>query len=96
MATFDSNNDGVVNAQDERFGELLIWQDINEDGITNQGELMTLEASAIASIDTGYKDVFSLDSQGNVHGEVGSASLADGSSIDVVDVYFQYDSSVAS
>ena len=96
LATFDSNNDGVVNAQDERFGELLIWQDINEDGITNQGELMTLEASAIASIDTGYKDVFSLDSQGNVHGEVGSASLADGSSIDVVDVYFQYDSSVAS
>ena len=91
LATFDSNNDGVVNAEDDRFGELLIWQDFNEDGITDEGELITLESSAIASISTGYTDVFSLDSQGNVHGEVGSASLADGSSIDVVDVYFQYE-----
>lgn len=91
LATFDSNDDGFVDAGDVGFSELQVWQDANEDGLTNEGELVSLESTDVASLDTGYTDVFSTDAQGNVLGEYSSATLADGSNIDLVDVYFQVD-----
>ena len=91
LATFDSNGDGEVNASDDRFGELLVWQDANENGITDAGELVALASTDIASISTGYSDVFTEDAQGNILGEFGSAIRTDGSSLEVVDVYFQVD-----
>ncbi|MDP3427394.1 MAG: hypothetical protein Q8S17_08455, partial [Humidesulfovibrio sp.] len=39
---FDSNSDGVFNAQDARFSEFRIWQDQNQNGISEAGELTTL------------------------------------------------------
>ncbi|MEM9274339.1 MAG: Ig-like domain-containing protein, partial [Cyanobacteria bacterium P01_F01_bin.143] len=91
LASFDSNGDGVVNASDDRFNELLVWQDANENAITDAGELISLESSGIASISTDYTDVFTEDAQGNVLGEFGTATRSDGSSLQVVDAYFQVD-----
>jgi hypothetical protein len=31
LAAFDSNRDGIVDARDTRFSELLVWQDLNSD-----------------------------------------------------------------
>ena len=89
LANFDSNDDGVVDASDVGFNALLVWQDANEDGVTDEGELVPLESTGITSLDTGYKEMFTPDAQGNILGERSSATLADGSSIDLVDVYFQ-------
>ena len=50
LAAMDSNNDGVIDADDARFGELRVWRDRNGNGITDQGELMTLEDAGLASI----------------------------------------------
>jgi hypothetical protein len=47
---FDSNQDGVLDAADTRFGEFRIWQDLDQDGETDAGELKTLAAAGIASI----------------------------------------------
>ena len=89
LATFDSNDDGVVDSNDAEFSQLQVWQDVNENGITDEGELGSLESAGVASLNTSYTDVFGIDAQGNIHGEHGSATLADGSAIDLVDVYFQ-------
>ena len=51
LTSYDSNNDGVVDAQDARFGELQIWVDANGDGITDDGELSGLLDAGIAAID---------------------------------------------
>lgn len=48
---FDSNNDGVVNNQDEHFSELQIFQDIDGNRQSNPSELMSLEEAGIVSID---------------------------------------------
>ncbi|MGI9501661.1 MAG: hypothetical protein ACR2RE_01225, partial [Geminicoccaceae bacterium] len=48
---FDSNGDGAVNNQDERFIELQVFQDGNGDGVSDPGELMSLEEAGITSID---------------------------------------------
>ena len=89
LATFDSNEDGVVDAADADFGELKVWQDKDENGITDADELVSLEAAGVSSMNTTYTNVFGTDALGNIHGEHGSATLTDGSTIDMVDVYFR-------
>ncbi len=50
LSAFDSNDDNIFDAQDARFGEFLVWQDANEDGISDAGELLSLPDAGIASI----------------------------------------------
>lgn len=47
---FDSNGDGVLDNRDARWGEFRIWQDVNQDGRTDAGELKTLAEWGISSI----------------------------------------------
>ena len=46
LASLDSNGDGVVDALDEAFSDLLIWQDADADGVSDEGELSSLARSA--------------------------------------------------
>ncbi|MEL6707915.1 MAG: putative Ig domain-containing protein, partial [Pseudomonadota bacterium] len=50
LARLDSNGDGLVDGDDARFGELRIWQDANENGVTDAGELRTLDEEGIVSL----------------------------------------------
>jgi|GEM_PF-3329921 len=51
LATLDSNGDGVIDANDAAFGDIMVWQDANSDGITQEGELQTLIERGISAID---------------------------------------------
>jgi Ca2+-binding RTX toxin-like protein len=48
---FDTNHDGKLDAEDDRWGEFRIWQDRNQDGISQASELVTLDQAGIQSID---------------------------------------------
>jgi hypothetical protein len=50
LGALDSNQDGKIDANDLRFGELKIWADRNGNGITDPGELEGLADAGIASI----------------------------------------------
>jgi subtilisin-like proprotein convertase family protein len=50
LATKDSNNDGVFNAQDTAFNQVRIWKDSNLNGQTDPGELYDLSTLGISSI----------------------------------------------
>jgi serine-aspartate repeat-containing protein C/D/E len=95
LASFDSNGDGVVDAQDADFAKLLVWQDLNGDHQSDAGELMTLAQAGVASLTVGYTEQPYLDAQGNLHLERSNASMADGSSVDMTDVYFNVDAADA-
>ena len=45
--------DGVFNAKDARYANLRIWRDLNQDGISQAGELQTLAQSGVTSIQLG-------------------------------------------
>ncbi|MGN8022130.1 hypothetical protein ACTJJ7_15610 [Phyllobacterium sp. 22229] len=47
---FDTNHDGVLDKQDARWKEFRVWQDLNQDGITDAGELKSLDDWGIKSI----------------------------------------------
>ena len=48
LAQEDTNHDGLVNASDANWSELRVWRDLNSDGVTDEGELLTLESLGIA------------------------------------------------
>ncbi|MSN97199.1 hypothetical protein F1B92_08515 [Campylobacter sp. FMV-PI01] len=50
----DSNNDGKIDSLDENFSNLKIWQDLNEDGISQSNELKTLDEHGIKSISLNF------------------------------------------
>jgi T1SS-143 domain-containing protein len=71
LATLDSNHDGKIDANDEAFSKLTIWQDLNHNGISDAGELSSLADHQIASL--------SLDASASNTDINGQSVLADGS-----------------
>ena len=50
LAGYDSNHDGVINASDAAFKDLLVWQDSNQNGVSDAGELHSLSDVGVTSI----------------------------------------------
>ena len=88
LAGYDSNGDGLASDADTAFGQLMVWRDANGNHATDAGELVTLTQAGIASLAVGYIELPFLDRQGNLHLERSAATLSDGSSVDMTDVYF--------
>ena len=52
LADLDDNNDGVIDANDAVYAELQVWQDTNQDGISQADELQSLAQRNIAALST--------------------------------------------
>ena len=65
LAEFDTNGDGIVDINDANFNRLQIWRDLNEDGISQQGELFTLNELGIKSLNLSYNEVNKSLGNGN-------------------------------
>jgi T1SS-143 domain-containing protein len=50
LASLDGNHDGVIDGQDQAFGDLVVWQDANHNGVSETGELAKLGDLGITSI----------------------------------------------
>ena len=50
LSDLDLNADGVIDASDQQFSEIRIWQDINQDGLSDDSELFSLQEIGISSI----------------------------------------------
>jgi hypothetical protein len=55
-AYFDSNKDGVFDSQDDAWDSFGVWQDLNVDGIQQEGEYASLADWGIESIVLSYDD----------------------------------------
>ena len=51
LAAFDTNGDWVLNNDDQRFENFQIWQDRNQDGISQANELISLADAGVVEID---------------------------------------------
>ncbi|WP_244286826.1 cadherin domain-containing protein [Caulobacter radicis] len=50
LRAYDSNGNGLLDAGDERFGEFKVWRDLNSDGVSDEGELMSLAEAGVTAI----------------------------------------------
>jgi len=54
--TFDTNGDGKLTAADAAWREFRVWQDADQDGVTDAGELKTLDQMGFTEIGLTYDD----------------------------------------
>ena len=86
LAGQDSNADGVVNALDANFASLKVWQDLNQDGISQAGELKTLAELGIASLNLAKTANSQTLTGGNQIADLGSFTRTDGTTAVMADV----------
>ena len=92
LSELDTNNDGVIDANDAAFASLMLWQDRDGDGVTDEGELISLTDAGIISIDL---QATAIDETNNGH-DVSHRSrvmMDDGSERTIDDVWFANDRS---
>ncbi|WP_147310785.1 calcium-binding protein, partial [Pseudomonas citronellolis] len=82
LRDLDSNSDGVFDANDEQFVNVRIWQDLNQDGISQESELKTLADYKITAINLDSTKT-NQNSNGNIISAIGSYVRDDGSTGEV-------------
>jgi hypothetical protein len=89
-AAFDTNKDGMFDAKDAQFADFAVWQDANQNGVSDAGEVRSLADWGIQSIAL-KSDAVARSPATGVH-EAGrsSATTTDGSSLLVGDVAFDF------
>jgi hypothetical protein len=54
LKSFDLNNDGVIDKKDEVFTQLVLWRDLNGDGVAQDDEIFTLSELGVVKINLNY------------------------------------------
>ncbi|MDK4679922.1 calcium-binding protein [Kingella negevensis] len=88
LAELDSNHDNLINQADELFSSLKVWQDINQDGISQSNELFTLQALGIQSLNLEHQENSKDLGNGNRLTHIGSYTKTDGTTGEMGDVEF--------
>ena len=80
LAQQDTNADGVVDSADANFASLRVWQDANQDGVSQDGELKTLAELGIESFNVASINHSQLLANGNQIADTGTFTRTDGTS----------------
>lgn len=65
LREFDDNHDGVIDENDAIWSELLLWRDLNHNGVSEPDEITPLSASDLTAIDLHDHWTGRSDTQGN-------------------------------
>jgi len=90
LETMDTNGDGRIDARDVGFEQLLVWQDLDQDGVSDPGELKTLDEVGINSISVIRSDITGAN-QGHSVGYEASFQRVNGTTGTAQTIYFQTD-----
>ena len=91
LAEFDENRDGVIDTADSVWSRLQLWQDKNQNGLVDEGELLSLSNTQITAIGLNYLKGDKKDENGHEHRETSQVTWADGHQTDATDVWFKVD-----
>jgi hypothetical protein len=94
LARFDEaarggDGDGRITAADAIWGDLLIWQDLDQDGNTDAGELHSLDDLGILALDLAAEELGATTPQGTRLLASGEVEFADGTITRMFDAIFE-------
>jgi hypothetical protein len=89
----DSNYDGVIDRRDELYNQLKVWQDANQDGISQTNELKTLSEAGVKNIEL---NVFAtnINLNGNLLSEAGRYTDSAGDRELAADIQLTFDARI--
>jgi hypothetical protein len=88
--SFDSNRDGVLNKLDMAYDKFAVWQDANQNGQADAGEVKHLIALDITEIQLHTDGIVSTPAAGVTVAGLSTATLSTGTSMLVADAAFEY------
>lgn len=89
LAALDESRDGVVDANDAPFSELLVWRDLDGDKRSSRDELQSLTEAGVVSLATTFTVEPRCDDRGNCERERSRFVTATGKRGSLVDVYLR-------
>jgi hypothetical protein len=94
LAQEDTNHDSVINEQDANYANIKVWQDLNQDGISQANELTSLADAGIASLSVFNQPYIDfMQTNDNIISTWGGGYIrADGTWGRMVDINFASDS----
>jgi hypothetical protein len=66
LAQYDANGDGIIDGSDPIWPSLLLWTDLNHDGISQPSELALMSTSTVTAIGLDYHWTGRRDQSGNI------------------------------
>ena len=85
-----SNGDGTIDGRDGIFGRLVLWRDLNHNGVSEPDELQTVGAAGVNAIATDYQEKKRVDRYGNEFRQKGRITWADGFEGILYDVWLKW------
>ncbi len=91
LASWDTNGDGIIDAQDAGWASLRIWRDLDGNHQVGTGELVTLDQAGIASISLSVTPLAHTFDQGNQVRATAAFMRTDGTTGTIADVALHTD-----
>jgi hypothetical protein len=88
LRDLDANNDDVINSKDQAFNDLKVWVDSNHDGVSQSGEVHSLQSLDIAQLNLNAVNT-AVNSNGNWIIQDATYTTIDGKTHQMSDVWFQ-------
>ena len=82
-----SARNGVIDARDGAFSRLVLWRDLNHNGLSEPGELQPVSESGLEAINTEYKNSKRVDKNGNEFRQRSRVLWNDGQYDQIFDVW---------
>lgn len=90
LAQEDTNGDGAVNHLDDNWLHLRVWRDLNQNGVTDQGELFTLSELGITGFGVTHSNSTTDQNGNSLRGQAVYHDL-NGAACGFSDVWFEQD-----
>lgn len=86
LAELDSNADGIFDVNDAEFENLQVWQDTNQDGISQASELKGLSQVGVSSIDLSHQSI-NRATDGGVISDISTFTKTDGTTAEIGNLF---------
>ena len=88
LTAFDSNGDSLLNALDAEWDKFVIWQDVDGDGISDEGEVMHIAEAGVEEISLASDETTRDEGGGNTTYGYGEFTFNDGTVHEFADTEF--------
>ena len=78
----------MFNSSDTAWNSVKVWKDVDQDGITDEGELITLENAGVTGVNLNYTSQNTTDVNNNEHKQTGTFTTTDNTTSTITDVWF--------